>query len=153
MTIQSHKSAVCMVIGLTVMAALLLASNVGGKASSIEISGHPTLSGRSFQCDPEDGNYRVALTWGRQMDGESAWLGTVTVRQGNNIVINNKPIQVFDAKEIGSVVDRQFQAQDGSFYCSKLSIPNTGPNAKNSVTFSGCRSWVLGDHFCKFPRF
>jgi hypothetical protein len=157
MTTQSHKLTLGLVIGLTVTAALLFAATIGVATPALQISEPPSMNGRSFQCDPGDGNYRVSFNWTQKMPGNGAWLGTVTVSQGTNIVLNGKPIQVFDAMPLNAKdkdpINRQFQAQDGSFYCSKFTVSSQQGNLRNIVDWSGCRDWVLADHLCRFPRF
>ena len=156
MTTHSSKRTLCLAIGLTLTAAFLLAANVGGTPQN-PLDQKPTLDGRGFQCDPENGGYRVSFTWTRRMPGSGAWLGNVTVRQGANIVVNNKPIQVFAATPSNPAprdpINRQFQAQDGSFYCSTFTISSDPNNLRNIVEWSGCRGgWLLADQLCRFPR-
>lgn len=153
---HSPKRALCLALGLTITA-FLFASTAGGAAPILQLSEKPTLDGRGFQCDPENGGYRVSFTWTRRMPGSGAWLGNVTVRQGANIVVNNKPIQVFDATPSNPAprdpINRQFQAQDGSFYCSTFTISSDPNNLRNIVEWSGCRGgWLLADQLCRFPR-
>lgn len=157
MITQSQKRALSLIVGFTVTAALLFAATIGLAIPALQISEPPTMNGRSFQCDPEDGNYRVSFNWTKKMPGNGAWLGTVTVRQGTNTVLNAKPIQVFDAMPLNAQakdpINRQFQAQDGSFYCSRFTVSSDPGNLRNIVDWSGCRDWVLADKLCRFPRF
>jgi hypothetical protein len=138
----SHKRTLSLVIGLTFTAALLWASAVGGRTATLQDSNQPTLLLPYF-CDDSDNPVRVSFTWTRQMPGKGAWLGTMSVNQGTQTILSSKPIQVFDASGTDPIV-RQFQAQDGSFYCGKMTI--TGD--KKSVSWSECRNWVLANQTC-----
>jgi hypothetical protein len=138
----SHKRTISLVIGLTFTAALLWASAVGGRTATLQDPNQPTLLLPYF-CDDSDNPVRVSFTWTRQMPGNGAWLGTVSVDQGTRTILSNKPIQVFDATGTDPVV-RQFQAQDGSFYCGKMTI--TGD--KKSVSWSECRNWGGANKTC-----
>jgi hypothetical protein len=131
MTTSSHKRTLSLVIGLTLMAALFWSSTVGGRIVTAQVN-EPTLTG-FYYGEQSEGGYRVAFTWSPpRRDG--AFLGNVVVRQGAQLILN-KPIQVFDLQ--GNI--RQFQAQDGSFYCHEMAIPNN----KREISWSGCRNWVL----------
>lgn len=144
MTTSSHRRTLCLVIGMLLTAALLLTSTVGGRTSALQTD-QPTAPGL-FQCDDSGEGYRVAFAWTRRMPGNGAWLGTVTVSQGTKRILS-KPIQVFDATGTNPIT-RQFQAQDGSFYCRKMVI--TGD--RRSVSWSDCRNWVLADQTCLRQR-
>jgi hypothetical protein len=144
MITQSHKRALYVVIALTLTATLLWTSKAGGRASTLQYTDPPTVPG-IFQCDG-DGEYQVTFNWTRRMPGSGAWLGTINVRQGTQQILN-KPIQVFDAKGTEPVV-RQFQAQDGSFYCRVMSTPSN----RRSFSFSECRNWLLADQTCVRQR-
>jgi hypothetical protein len=115
------------------MAALFWSSAVGGRTVTAQINA-PTNPGFYFG-EQSEGGYRVAFTWSPpRRDG--AFLGNVVVYQGSRLILN-KPIQVFDLQ--GNI--RQFQAQDGSFYCRQMGIPDN----KREITWSECRNWVLAD--------
>jgi hypothetical protein len=115
------------------MAALFWSSTVGGRTVSSQIN-KPTNPG-FYYGEQSEGGYRVAFTWGpERRDG--AFLGNVVVYQGSRLIVN-KPIQVFDLQ--GNT--RQFQAQDGSFYCRRMDIPDN----KREIAWSECRNWVLAD--------
>jgi len=134
MTTTSHKFTLSLVIGLTLMAALFWLSPVGGRTVTAQVN-QPTLPG-VYYGEESEGGYTVAFTWTRQMPGVGAWLGNVTVRQGTRLILS-KPIQVFDLQ--GNT--RQFQAQDGSFYCRQMAIPDN----KREISWGECRNWVLAD--------
>ena len=134
MTTPSHQRTLSLVIGLTLMAALFWSSAVGGRTVTAQVN-YPTNPGFYFG-EQSEGGYRVAFTWGRQMPGNGAFLGNVIVYQGAKLILN-KPIQVFDLQ--GNT--RQFQAQDGSFYCRQMAIPDN----KREISWTGCRNWVLAD--------
>jgi hypothetical protein len=133
MTTPSHKSTLSLVVGLTLMAALFWSSTVGGRTVTAQVN-KPTLPGFYYSEDAE-GGYRAAFTWGpERRDG--AFLGNVVVYQGTKLIVN-QPIQVFDLQ--GNT--RQFQAQNGSFYCRQMVIPDN----KREISWGGCRNWVLAD--------
>lgn len=139
----SHKRTLSVLIGLTFTAALLWASVVGGRTSTLQDDPNkPTLLLPYF-CDDSDNPVRVSFTWTKPMPGNGAWLGTVSVNQGTRTILSSKPIQVFDASGTDPVV-RQFQAQDGSFYCGKMTI--TGD--RKSVSWSECRNWGGANKTC-----
>lgn len=142
----SHKRTLCLVIGLSLTAMLVWAAKVGGRASALQYPDPPTVLG-IFQCDEGGEDYRATFRWTRRMPGSGAWLGNMTVTQGTRTILNSKPIQVFDAEGRDPII-RQFQAQDGSFYCRIMSI--TGD--RRSVSFSECRNWLLANQTCVRKR-